>query len=156
LSLPRPNPPGLPDWFAEYDQDKDGQINMYEWRTVGGKTTAEFRELDANADGLIAPQELIRVTASKAEAERLAAIEAGETPAGGGRGKGGSMSGRGGFGGPGFGGPGFGGGPPMMGKSGAPSADGGERPERGSKGEKGERPDRGKNNPFANGGKRGN
>lgn len=157
-------PPGLPDWFAEYDTDKDGQVNMYEWRTVGGKTTAEFRELDANGDGLIAPLELIRLTATKAETERLLAIQDGEVPQGTGQGrgsKGGSMSGGGGPGGfMGKGGfPGGGGGPPggfngFGGKGGPPSAEGGGERERGGKG--GEKMDRGKNNPFANGGRKGN
>ncbi len=133
-------PPGLPDWFAEYDQDKDGQVNMYEWRTVGGKAVAEFRDLDANGDGFIAPQELIRVTATKAETERLMAIQDGETPQGTGqsRGKGGS-SGR----------PSFGGGPPMTGKGGqTPEA----RPSRDEKRE--EKADRGKAGPWGNAGKK--
>lgn len=152
-------PPGLPDWFTEYDTDKDGQVNMYEWRTVGGKTTAEFRELDANGDGLIAPLELIRLTATKAEHDRLMAIQDGEAPQGTGQGRsgrGGSMSG----GGPGafmgkggFGPPGSGGGPPMMGKGGGESRQPEARPGRE---EKGEKADRGKNNPFANGGRKGN
>lgn len=152
-------PPGLPDWFAEYDTDKDGQINMYEWRTVGGKSVAEFRELDANGDGFIAPLELIRVTNVKAEYDRLMAIQDGETPtSGSGRGKGGSMSGGGKGGFPGFGG--SGGGPPMMGKGGPPSADGSDRTDRTDRSDRtertkgGEKMDRGKNNPFANGGKK--
>ncbi|MFO0796283.1 MAG: hypothetical protein U0804_02335 [Gemmataceae bacterium] len=138
-------PPGLPDWFAEYDQDKDGQINMYEWRTVGGKTVAEFRELDANEDGFIAPLELIRVTATKAEVERLIAIQNGETPEGGsGRSKGGSMSG-GGKGGL----SGFGGGPPTTGKGGGQDA----RPSREEK--NAEKADRSTAGPWGNGGKKG-
>ncbi|QDU19090.1 EF-hand domain-containing protein [Urbifossiella limnaea] len=140
-------PPGLPDWFAEYDQDKDGQINMYEWRSVGGKTVAEFRELDANEDGFIAPLELIRVTATKAEVDRLIAIQNGETPeAGSGRSKGGSMAGggggKGGF--PGFGG--TGGGPGMTGKGGGPDA----RPAREER--TAEKADRSKAGPWGNGG----
>jgi hypothetical protein len=145
-------PPGLPDWFAEYDQDKDGQVNMYEWRTVGGKTSAEFREWDANADGLIAPQEVIRVAAAKAEAERLAAIEAGETPTRGSRGgsMGGGFSGKGGFGGPGGFGP-----PGQMGKGGDRGNGGGdarteEKQDERRKGKGGDAP-----NPFRMGGKKG-
>jgi hypothetical protein len=107
-------PPGLPGWFKEMDQDKDGQINMFEWRTVGGKTRAEFAAYDANEDGLIAPLELIRVEALRAERENLEAIAAGEAPARGnswrGTGQGGTAMGKGGFGG--------GGGPMMFGGKG--------------------------------------
>jgi len=143
-------PPGLPDWFAEYDTDKDGQINMFEWRSVGGKSIAEFREKDANDDGFIAPLELIRVESTNAEFDRLMVIQAGETPpAAGSRGKGGSMSGAGGKGG--F--PSLGGGAPTTGKGGAPSDPRSAREEKRDE-RVGEKMDRGKNNPFANGGKK--
>jgi hypothetical protein len=148
-------PPGLPEWFTEYDQDKDGQINMYEWRTVGGKTLAEFRELDANGDGFIAPQELLHVTASKAEFERLMAIQSGETPPPQGRGgkSGGSLGNGPSLGNGSFPSRGSGG------EKGGPSAGPGERPERGERpggkgGEKGG--EKGDRKSFMFGGKKGN
>ena len=46
----------LPSWFMELDTNKDGQIDMYEWRK-GGKDLEEFQEWDRNNDGLITPEE---------------------------------------------------------------------------------------------------
>jgi Ca2+-binding EF-hand superfamily protein len=95
-------PQGLPDWFVEYDTDKDGQVGLYEWRAAG-KDMKEFLTMDLDGDGLLAPQELIRYTAIKADQDKLVAAEEGiEAPKTGTRGSGGSR----GFGGPG----GFGGG----------------------------------------------
>lgn len=69
-------PPGLPDWFTELDSDKDGQVGLYEWRQAGRKT-ADFNDLDADGDGLLAPRELLRVEAIKAEQAKLTAAAEG-------------------------------------------------------------------------------
>jgi Ca2+-binding EF-hand superfamily protein len=53
-------PEGLPSWFHELDKDGDGQISLYEWRK-GGKTIDEFSRYDLNNDGLITPEEVLRV-----------------------------------------------------------------------------------------------
>lgn len=104
-------PPGLPDWFTELDTDKDGQIGLYEWRAAG-KDTKEFMAMDLDHDGLLAPQELLRYNARKAEDDRLTAIEEGIAPPKGGNSRTADASagpgGRGGRGGPGGGPPGGG------------------------------------------------
>jgi hypothetical protein len=51
-------PPKLPDWFRKYDTDGDGQISFSEWRAAG-QLTARFRELDANDDGFLTPDEVL-------------------------------------------------------------------------------------------------
>ena len=51
-------PPGMPDWFGEYDIDRDGQIGLYEWRP-SGKPFVEFQIMDRNGDGLVTAEELI-------------------------------------------------------------------------------------------------
>jgi Ca2+-binding EF-hand superfamily protein len=51
-------PEGLPDWFAKYDTDGDGQVGLYEWRK-GGKPIAEFQLMDRNGDGLLTAEEVL-------------------------------------------------------------------------------------------------
>jgi hypothetical protein len=53
-------PPGLPDWFSALDTDRDGQVGLYEWKRAG-RTLADFRMYDANADGFITADECLRV-----------------------------------------------------------------------------------------------
>jgi Ca2+-binding EF-hand superfamily protein len=53
-------PEGLPAWFKALDKDKDGQISLQEW-LKGGKKVAEFRKYDLNEDGLVTPDEVLRV-----------------------------------------------------------------------------------------------
>jgi Ca2+-binding EF-hand superfamily protein len=53
-------PEGLPEWFRQLDKDKDGQISFAEWRKAG-KKFEEFRKYDLNGDGLITPDEVLRV-----------------------------------------------------------------------------------------------
>jgi Ca2+-binding EF-hand superfamily protein len=58
----------LPDWFAELDTDKDGQVGLYEWR-MAGRSVAEFREMDLDHDGLLTPAEYLQYVKLKAAAE---------------------------------------------------------------------------------------
>jgi Ca2+-binding EF-hand superfamily protein len=53
-------PAGLPPWFKNLDQDRDGQITLSEWR-AGGKQLSEFRKYDRNGDGRLTPAEVLRV-----------------------------------------------------------------------------------------------
>jgi Ca2+-binding EF-hand superfamily protein len=51
-------PKEIPDWFAQLDTDKDGQISLMEWKK-SGKSYAEFKELDRNNDGFITVEEVL-------------------------------------------------------------------------------------------------
>jgi hypothetical protein len=62
-------PKGLPEWFEEYDIDKDGQVALWEWRKAGD-SIASFRDWDLNDDGVITADEVIRGEQIKAEAAR--------------------------------------------------------------------------------------
>jgi hypothetical protein len=73
-------PKGLPDWFEEYDIDKDGQVALWEWRKSGGGTIAEFKAYDLNDDGVITADELLRGEQLKAEKVKIDAIENGDKP----------------------------------------------------------------------------
>ena len=69
-------PPGLPDWFAELDTDRDGQVGLYEWRRAG-RPIAEFRKMDLDGDGLLTPEEYLRyVRLAQSEQPRPVATEA--------------------------------------------------------------------------------
>ncbi len=46
-------------WFGQLDKDQDGQVGLYEWKE-GGRSLKEFIELDANGDGLITVEEVLR------------------------------------------------------------------------------------------------
>jgi hypothetical protein len=117
-------PKELPNWWEQLDEDKDGQIGLYEWRKAG-RSMDEFNELDLNRDGLITPDEWLK--AQKLMWEH----KPGEKPDGPAPRVGTTGPGRGGRGGPGggtYGGPGdrstFGGTPganPFV----VPGADGG-------------------------------
>jgi Ca2+-binding EF-hand superfamily protein len=52
-------PKELPSWFADLDKDKDGQVGLYEWK-ASGKSTSEFLEMDANGDGFLTVEEVLR------------------------------------------------------------------------------------------------
>ncbi len=58
-------PDGLPDWFAKYDLDRDGQVGLYEW-VKAGKPVEEFLAMDRNGDGLLEAAELLRYLAAQA------------------------------------------------------------------------------------------
>jgi Ca2+-binding EF-hand superfamily protein len=55
-----PLPKGLPPWFKQLDEDKDGQISLAEW-LHGGRRRDEFDLYDLNEDGFITPDEVFRV-----------------------------------------------------------------------------------------------
>ena len=52
----------MPNWFTDFDLDKDAQVALWEWKEKGG-SLAEFREWDLNGDGFITPDEVLRRTA---------------------------------------------------------------------------------------------
>jgi Ca2+-binding EF-hand superfamily protein len=55
----------LPDWFAKYDTDGDGQVGLYEW-VKAGRPVVEFQAMDRNGDGLLEAAELLRYLAEPA------------------------------------------------------------------------------------------
>lgn len=72
-------PKGLPGWFTELDVDQDGQIDLFEWRRSQAPE-ALFHRLDLNDDGLITPEELLRVLAHTPAAELQAAASPPHNP----------------------------------------------------------------------------
>jgi hypothetical protein len=60
-------PANLPDWFAQYDTDRDGQVALYEWKAAGGPVQ-EFERMDLNHDGFVTAEELLRFYAAQAKA----------------------------------------------------------------------------------------
>lgn len=52
-------PKGLPEWFLALDDDRDGQVGLYEWRH-GGREPGDFATLDSNGDGLLTADEWLR------------------------------------------------------------------------------------------------
>lgn len=58
----------LPNWFAEIDADKDGQIALYEWRKAG-RAINLFLEMDLDGDGLLTKEEYLRFLQVKAKQE---------------------------------------------------------------------------------------
>ncbi len=64
-------PPGLPDWFAKLDTDRDGQIGLYEW-VAAKKSIEEFKAMDRNGDGFLTPEEVLYFIASETNPEAVA------------------------------------------------------------------------------------
>jgi len=60
-------PKELPSWYTELDKDKDGQIGLYEWKAAG-KDVKEFLDMDANKDGFVTVEEILR--SQRAEAAK--------------------------------------------------------------------------------------
>ncbi len=90
-------PKELPKWFADYDKDSDGQVGLYEWKAAG-KSTDEFVKMDANGDGFLTVEEVLRY--QKATQKDKPASAGGNAVAGGPNGQaGGGMMGRFGQGG---------------------------------------------------------
>jgi Ca2+-binding EF-hand superfamily protein len=57
-STARNLPEGVPGWWKDKDEDKDGQITMAEFTTsITSKSRDEFLEYDLNDDGFITAQE---------------------------------------------------------------------------------------------------
>jgi len=56
---------GLPDWFAQYDLDGDGQVGLHEWRKKGG-AIKDFVAMDLNGDGFLTAKELLGYLADQA------------------------------------------------------------------------------------------
>lgn len=52
-------PKNLPSWFEDLDTDKNGQIEMFEWRK-DRRDMKEFTDMDLNGDGLITADEYLR------------------------------------------------------------------------------------------------
>jgi hypothetical protein len=52
-------PKGIPDWFAQLDTDKDGQIGLYEW-VASGRPIEQFLAMDRNNDGFLTIDEVMR------------------------------------------------------------------------------------------------
>lgn len=76
-------PKELPGWFEKLDEDKDGQVGLYEWR-AGGKPMAEFATWDRNDDGLITIEEALRQqTLARAADKSTPTAEAPARPTGG-------------------------------------------------------------------------
>jgi Ca2+-binding EF-hand superfamily protein len=49
-------PDSIPRWLRELDDDRDGQIGLYEWY-AHGLSIPDYRQLDANDDGFITTDE---------------------------------------------------------------------------------------------------
>ncbi len=48
----------LPEWFAEKDENKDGQVAMSEYSdSWSSETLGEFKKFDQNGDAIITPEE---------------------------------------------------------------------------------------------------
>ena len=55
-------PKGLPDWFARYDTNADGQVMMAEYASAWSDSVlAEFQKFDLDGDGIITPEECLAV-----------------------------------------------------------------------------------------------
>jgi len=55
-------PKELPAWFGQMDEDKDGQVGLYEWKKSGKPITGPdgFLSMDANGDGFLTVEEVLR------------------------------------------------------------------------------------------------
>ena len=100
-------PKELPAWFALMDEDKDGQVGLYEWKKSGKPVTGpdSFLAMDANGDGFLTVEEVLRYLRATGQLPNTAVggPSTGGQPgigiAGGRGGMGGMMGGRGGRGG---------------------------------------------------------
>jgi hypothetical protein len=72
-------PKDLPPWFVQLDSDRDGQIGLYEWKR-GNMDLNLFMEIDANSDGFLTVEEVLRwqkmqIAKKKAQANNPAGAE---------------------------------------------------------------------------------
>ena len=67
-------PKELPPWFAQLDEDKDGQVGLYEWKKAG-RLLNEFQAIDLNGDGFITVEEALRYV--KAQGKNVASAAPG-------------------------------------------------------------------------------
>jgi hypothetical protein len=58
-------------WFEDLDTDKDGQVALFEWRR-GGKDMNDFKNYDRNDDGLMTPEEALRIMTARASTDQEA------------------------------------------------------------------------------------
>ena len=59
FSAPREDLEGMPLWFLARDLNGDGQLSLNEFAPkLSLKATAFFGQLDADADGLVTPEEV--------------------------------------------------------------------------------------------------
>lgn len=68
-------PSGVPGWFAEADINRDGQIELWEWRRAS-RPIDEFVRLDLDRDGLLYPDEYLRAVRLLEAETRAAARDA--------------------------------------------------------------------------------
>lgn len=67
---PKPEPPvPLPKWYHELDEDRDGQVGLYEWRTQ--RPLGEFTVIDRDGDGLLTPFEIKRLIQTEPQSPYL-------------------------------------------------------------------------------------
>jgi Ca2+-binding EF-hand superfamily protein len=60
-------PENLPAWFAQNDQNANGQVSMAEFSSAWtDQLVADFRQFDLNRDGVITPQECLRASSNGA------------------------------------------------------------------------------------------
>jgi Ca2+-binding EF-hand superfamily protein len=57
-------PKEVPGWFRRYDEDRDNQVGLYEWKGAK-RPLSEFQAMDLNADGLLEVAELLRYLRQK-------------------------------------------------------------------------------------------
>jgi hypothetical protein len=64
-------PPGLPDWFYDRDTDGDGQLTLAEFAPDGSSAQRRlFAQYDMNGDGVITPDEVLRLAGTSPEKEK--------------------------------------------------------------------------------------
>ena len=76
-------PKELPAWFAQTDKDNDGQVGLYEWKAAG-KPLIEFLAMDANGDGFLTVEEVLRFQKATNK-DKQGAVDAGDADARSGR-----------------------------------------------------------------------
>lgn len=73
MKIKKDAPPSLPKWYVELDDDRDGQVGLYEWRSIGQRPLEEFAAVDRDGDGLLTPYELKCLSKSEPKSPYLKA-----------------------------------------------------------------------------------